>query len=68
MVGLSITYGKFKLEVWGDLDSSREMEMACPVNKLGTVNLYTINRHGGLDDSGAPGVDRRHQAASNRHQ
>jgi competence protein ComEC len=56
MVGLSITYGKFKFASLGDLDWSREMEMACPVNKLGRVNLYTINRHGGLDDSGNPAL------------
>jgi len=40
----------------GDLDWSRELELVCPVNKLGTVNLYTINRHGGLDDSGSPAL------------
>jgi competence protein ComEC len=56
MVGLSITYNNFKFASLGDLDWSREMEMACPVNKLGRVNLYTINRHGGLDDSGNPAL------------
>ena len=56
MVGFSITYGKFRFASLGDLDWSREMEMACPVNKIGTVNLYTINRHGGLDDSGSPAL------------
>ena len=56
MVGLSLTYGDFKFASLGDLDWSREMELACPVNKLGTVNLYTINRHGGLDNSGAPAL------------
>ena len=30
--------------------------MACPVNKLGHINLYTINRHGGLDDSANPAL------------
>jgi len=32
------------------------MELACPVNKLGRINLYTINRHGSLDNSGAPAL------------
>jgi hypothetical protein len=32
------------------------MELACPVNKLGSVTVYTINRHGGLDNSGAPAL------------
>jgi beta-lactamase superfamily II metal-dependent hydrolase len=56
MIGLSLTYGNFKLATLGDLDWSRELELACPVNKLGAVNLYTINRHGGLDDSGSPAL------------
>ena len=56
MVGLSLTYRNFKFASLGDLDWSREMELACPVNKIGTVNLYTINRHGGLDDSGSPAL------------
>src|SRR5213594_789203 len=56
MVGLSLTYGNFKFASLGDLDWQRELELACPVNKLGTVTLYTINRHGGLDDSGAPAL------------
>ena len=56
MVGLSVTYGNFKFASLGDLDWSREMELACPVNKLGAVTVYTINRHGGLDNSGAPAL------------
>ncbi len=47
MVGLSLTYGNFKFASLGDLDWQRELELACPVNKLGTVTVYTINRHGG---------------------
>ncbi|HEY4266191.1 MAG TPA: MBL fold metallo-hydrolase [Micropepsaceae bacterium] len=56
MVGLAITYNNFKYASLADLDWSRETEMACPVNKLGHINLYTINRHGGLDDSGNPAL------------
>jgi competence protein ComEC len=56
MVGLAVTYNNFKYASLADLDWSRETEMACPVNKLGTVNLYTINRHGGLDNSGNPAL------------
>src|SRR5437867_2416320 len=55
-IELSVHYGKFKFASIGDLDWKREMQLACPVNKLGRVNLYTINRHGGLDDSGAPAL------------
>jgi len=56
MVSLAINYGNFKMASLGDLDWSRELELVCPVNKLGTINLYTINRHGGLDDSGSPAL------------
>ena len=68
MVGLSLTYGDFKFASLGDADWSREMELACPVNKLGTVTLYTINRHGGLDNSGAPALLSRDPPASDRRQ
>jgi competence protein ComEC len=56
MVGLRLTFGNFKYMSLADLDWQKEMELACPVNKLGTVNLYLINRHGGLDDSGSPAL------------
>jgi competence protein ComEC len=56
MVGLAINYGTFKMATLGDADWSRELELACPVNKLGRINLYTINRHGSLDNSGAPAL------------
>jgi beta-lactamase superfamily II metal-dependent hydrolase len=56
MVGLVLTYRRFTMATLGDADWSREMELACPVNKLGRVNLYTINRHGSLDNSGAPAL------------
>jgi hypothetical protein len=56
MVGLAINYGSFKMATLGDADWSRELELACPVNKLGRINLYTINRHGNLDNSAAPAL------------
>jgi competence protein ComEC len=56
MVALALNYNNFKYASLADSDWSREMELACPVNKLGQINLYTINRHGGLDDSGAPAL------------
>ena len=56
MVSLAANYGTFKFASLADLDWSREMELVCPINKLGAINLYTINRHGSLDDSGAPAL------------
>jgi competence protein ComEC len=54
MVGLMLTFGKFKYLNLADLDWEREMALVCPVNKLGTVTLYHVSRHGGLSGSGAP--------------
>ena len=54
MVGLLLTFGKFRYLNLADLDWEREMALVCPVNKLGTVTLYHVSRHGGLSGSGAP--------------
>jgi competence protein ComEC len=37
-----------------DLDWRKGMELACPLNKLGKVTLYTTGRHGSFDGAGAP--------------
>jgi competence protein ComEC len=53
-VGVLLTYGKFKFLNLIDLDWEKEMELACPVNKLGKVTVYQTSRHGSLDGAGAP--------------
>jgi len=54
-VGFVLTYGQFKFASFGDLTWDKEMELACPVNKLGTVTLLQATHHGFLNDnSGAP--------------
>jgi len=54
MVGLLLTYGKFKFLNLIDLDWSKELELSCPINKVGTVTMYQTSRHGSFDDAGAP--------------
>jgi len=54
MVGMLLTYGRFKLLALIDLDWEKEMELVCPVNKLGAVTLYQTSRHGSFDGAGAP--------------
>ncbi len=56
MVGTMLTFGKFKMLALIDLDWEKEMELACPVNKLGTVTLYQSGRHGSFDGAGAPAL------------
>jgi beta-lactamase superfamily II metal-dependent hydrolase len=54
-LGLLLTFGKFRFLDVGDLTWSKEMELACPVNKLGKVTLYQATHHGFFNDrSGAP--------------
>jgi competence protein ComEC len=54
-VGMLITYGKFKFLDLGDLTWDREMMLACPVNKIGTVTLFQATHHGFVNGlSGAP--------------
>jgi len=54
-VGFLLTYGKFRFLDLGDLTRDIEMELACPVNKLGTVTLFQATHHGFVNDfSGSP--------------
>ena len=56
MVGVLLTYNKFTFLNLIDLDWYKEMELACPVNKLGKVTIYQAGRHGSLDGAGAPAL------------
>jgi competence protein ComEC len=51
-LGTLITYGKFRLLDLADLTKKKELELACPNNLIGTVDLYLVNHHG-LDQSNA---------------
>jgi competence protein ComEC len=54
-LGFLLAYGKFKFLDLGDLTWDKEMALACPVNKLGTVSLYQPSWHGFfMDHSGPP--------------
>jgi competence protein ComEC len=53
--GVLLTYGKFKFLDLGDLTWDKEMDLACPVNKLGTVTVFQATHHGFFREaSGAP--------------
>jgi len=54
-VGMIITYGKFRMIDLGDLTWNKELQLVCPVNKLGTVDVY-LSTHHGLDQSNAPAI------------
>ena len=53
-VGALFTYGRFTFLDLGDLNWAKEIELSCPVNKVGEVTVYQTSRHGAFDDAGAP--------------
>jgi competence protein ComEC len=45
-VGILLTYGHFRFLDLGDLTKKKELELACPNNLLGTVDLFLVTHHG----------------------
>ena len=52
-LGMIITFGKLRIADLGDLYWNQEHDLACPVNKLGVVDLYMTTHHG-TATSGSP--------------
>lgn len=46
-LGLLITFGSFRILDLGDLTSSREHDLVCPANKIGTVDVVVASHHMG---------------------
>jgi competence protein ComEC len=61
-LGTLFTFGKLKILDLGDLTWDKEMQLLCPVNKLGRVDIYIVSHHGS-DQSNSPalahGIDPR---------
>jgi competence protein ComEC len=45
-LGVLVTYGKFRFLDLGDLTKKKELELACPNNLIGTVDLFLVTHHG----------------------
>lgn len=45
-IGFLLKYGNFRFLDLADLTWNKEMDVACPVNKVGKVDLYLTNHHG----------------------
>jgi beta-lactamase superfamily II metal-dependent hydrolase len=52
-VGMLITFGKTRILDLGDLTWNKEMELLCPANKIGKVDVYFVTGHG-MDLSSSP--------------
>jgi competence protein ComEC len=49
-LGVLVTYGRFRFLDLGDLTKKKELELACPNNMIGTVDLF-LSTHHGMDSS-----------------
>jgi beta-lactamase superfamily II metal-dependent hydrolase len=52
-IGLLITYGKFRMYDPADGTWNKERDLMCPVNRVGTVDLYMVSNHGN-DNANSP--------------
>jgi competence protein ComEC len=50
-LGFLLSFGKFKFLDIGDLTWNKELELACPANRLGPISVYLTTHHG-MDASG----------------
>jgi beta-lactamase superfamily II metal-dependent hydrolase len=53
--GFVLTYGRFRTIDLGDLTWNGELDLMCPTNRIGTVDVYLTSHHG-LDRSGSPAL------------
>jgi len=54
-VGILVTYEKFRFLDMGDLTWNKELELMCPNNPIGTVDLLLVSHHG-LNQSNSPAL------------
>ena len=50
-LGTIITFGKIRFLDLGDLTWNKELELVCPVNKLGPVDVFIVSHHGWLQSN-----------------
>ena len=66
-VGMLFTFGGFRFLDLGDLTQDLEYQMACPVNRIGEVDLFLTTHHGS-GQSNAPGAGARVEVARRHHE
>jgi competence protein ComEC len=50
-LGILVTYGVFRLLDLGDLTKKKELDLVCPKNLIGTVDLLVVSHHGSNQSS-----------------
>ena len=59
-LGIEISFGKLRVLDLGDLTWDKEMQLMCPVNKLGTVDILVVSHHGWYQSSSPALVEAIH--------
>jgi competence protein ComEC len=59
-LGTEITFGKLKILDLGDLTWDKEMQLMCPTNKIGHVDILIVSHHGWYQSSSPALVDAIH--------
>jgi competence protein ComEC len=55
-IGSVITLGQFRAADFGDMWRTKELELMCPSNPIGTVDLYFASSHGAIASGSLPFV------------
>lgn len=50
-LGIEIRFGSLRILDLGDLTWDKEMQLMCPINKLGTVDILVVSHHGWYQSS-----------------
>jgi beta-lactamase superfamily II metal-dependent hydrolase len=59
-VGVLITFGIFRVVDLGDLTKKKELELMCPTNPIGKIDLLIVSHHGWKESTSAALVDALH--------
>jgi competence protein ComEC len=59
-VGILVTFGKFRFLDLGDLTKPKEIDLVCPNNPIGTIDLYLATHHGFNQSNARAIVDALH--------
>ena len=50
-LGTFINFGKLRILDLGDLTHDKEMQLMCPINKIGKIDIYIVSHHGWAQSS-----------------
>jgi len=66
-IGIVVTYGNFRVLHLGDFSANKEFELMCPINRIGTVDIFVVSHHG-QPNSKYPTLGTRDRIAGSDHE